>query len=161
MILYAQEAGERLDAFVAREVPGMTRSAAQRLLEEGCVTVNGKPAKKNYKLSAGDAVEVTVPDPEPVDIKPKDIPLDIVYEDDDMLLINKPAGLVVHPGHGHFHGTLVNALAYHLGLRQGPDAEDDRMGILVQYQCAWQDADGNGKLWNGGAIYPGKSVPHA
>ena len=115
MILYAQEAGERLDAFVAREVPGMTRSAAQRLLEEGCVTVNGKPAKKNYKLSAGDAVEVTVPDPEPVDIKPKDIPLDIVYEDDDVVVINKPKGLVVHPAAGHQDDTLVNGLMYAMG----------------------------------------------
>ena len=115
MILYAQEAGERLDAFVAREVAGMTRSAAQRLLEEGCVTVNGKPAKKNYKLSAGDAVEVTVPDPEPVDIKPKDIPLDIVYEDDDVVVINKPKGLVVHPAAGHQDDTLVNGLMYAMG----------------------------------------------
>ena len=115
MILYAQEVGERLDAFIAREVTGMTRSAAQRLLEEGCVTVNGKPAKKNYKLSAGDAVEVTVPDPEPVDIKPKDIPLDIVYEDDDVVVINKPKGLVVHPAAGHQDDTLVNGLMYAMG----------------------------------------------
>ena len=115
MILYAQEAGQRLDAFIAGEVPGMTRSAAQRLLEEGCVTVNGKPAKKNYKLAAGDAVEVTVPDPEPVDIKPKDIPLDIVYEDEDVVVINKPKGLVVHPAAGHQDDTLVNGLMYAMG----------------------------------------------
>ena len=115
MILYAQEAGQRLDAFVACEVPGLTRSAAQRLLEEGCVTVNGKPARKNYKLSVGDAVEVTVPDPEPVDIQAKEIPLDIVYEDDDVVVINKPKGLVVHPAAGHQDDTLVNGLMYAMG----------------------------------------------
>ena len=131
MILHADTTGERLDAFVARSAPGLTRSAAQRLLEEGCVTVNGKPAKKNYKLTEGDEVAVTVPDPEPVDIQAKEIPLDIVYEDDDVLVLNKKAGMVVHPGHGHFSGTLVNALAHHLGISQGPDADDERMGVLV------------------------------
>ena len=96
-------------------MPGLTRSAAQRLLEEGCVTVNGKPARKNYKLSVGDAVEVTVPDPEPVDIQAKEIPLDIVYEDDDVVVINKPKGLVVHPAAGHQDDTLVNGLMYAMG----------------------------------------------
>ena len=115
MTLYADTAGQRLDAFVAQSVPGLTRSAAQRLLEEGCVTVNGKPAKKNYKLSDGDAVTITVPDPEPVDIQPKEIPLDIVYEDEDVVVINKPKGLVVHPAAGHQDDTLVNGLMYAMG----------------------------------------------
>ncbi len=115
MILYADTPGERLDAFVARATPGLTRSAAQRLLEEGCVTVNGKAAKKNYKLSAGDEVTVTVPDPEPVDIQAKEIPLDIVYEDEDVVVINKPKGLVVHPAAGHQDDTLVNGLMYAMG----------------------------------------------
>ena len=115
MTLYADIPGERLDAFVARSVPGLTRSAAQRLLEEGCVTVNGKSAKKNYKLSADDAVAVTVPDPEPVDIQAKEIPLDIVYEDEDVVVINKPKGLVVHPAAGHQDDTLVNGLMYAMG----------------------------------------------
>jgi len=115
MILYADIPGERLDAFVARCVPGLTRSAAQRLLEEGCVTVNGKPAKKNYKLAANDEVAVTVPEPEPVDIQAKEIPLDIVYEDQDVVVINKPKGLVVHPAAGHQDDTLVNGLLYAMG----------------------------------------------
>ena len=115
MILYADIPGERLDAFVARCVPGLTRSAAQRLLEEGCVTVNGKPAKKNYKLAANDEVAVTVPEPEPVDIQAKEIPLDIVYEDQDVVVINKPKGLVVHPAAGHQDDTLVNGLMYAMG----------------------------------------------
>ena len=115
MILYADIAGERLDAFVARTVPGLTRSAAQRLLEEGCVTVNGKPAKKNYKLGVNDEVTVVVPEPEPVDIQPKEIPLDIVYEDEDVVVINKPKGLVVHPAAGHQDDTLVNGLMYAMG----------------------------------------------
>ena len=115
MTLYADMPGERLDAFVARCVPGLTRSAAQRLLEEGCVTVNGKPAKKNYKLLAEDAVSVTVPDPEPVDIQAKEMPLDIVYEDADVVVINKPKGLVVHPAAGHQDDTLVNGLMYAMG----------------------------------------------
>ena len=115
MILHADTTGERLDAFVARSAPGLTRSAAQRLLEEGCVTVNGKPAKKNYKLTEGDEVAVTVPDPEPVDIQAKEIPLDIVYEDEDVVVINKPKGLVVHPAAGHQDDTLVNGLMYAMG----------------------------------------------
>ena len=115
MTLYADIPGERLDAFVARCVPGLTRSAAQRLLEEGCITVNGKPAKKNYKLSADDEVVVTVPEPEPVDIQAKEIPLDIVYEDEDVVVINKPKGLVVHPAAGHQDDTLVNGLMYAMG----------------------------------------------
>ena len=115
MILHADTTGERLDAFVARSAPGLTRSAAQRLLEEGCVTVNGKPAKKNYKLTEGDKVAVTVPDPEPVDIQAKEIPLDIVYEDEDVVVINKPKGLVVHPAAGHQDDTLVNGLMYAMG----------------------------------------------
>ena len=115
MTLYADIAGERLDAFIARSVPGLTRSAAQRLLEDGCVTVNGKPAKKNYKLTINDEIAVTVPDPGPVDIQAKEMPLDIVYEDDDVVVINKPKGLVVHPAAGHQDDTLVNGLMYAMG----------------------------------------------
>ena len=115
MTLYAQEDGQRLDAFIAGAIPELTRSAVQRLIEENCVTVNGKPVKKNYKLSAGDAVTVTVPEPEPVDIVAKEMPLDIVYEDADVVVINKPKGLVVHPAAGHQDDTLVNGLMYALG----------------------------------------------
>ena len=111
----ADQAGERADAFLARTVEELTRSAAQRLLEEGSVTLNGKTLKKNYKTTPGDVLEVVLPDPEPVDVVPQDIPLDVVYEDSDVIVINKPVGMVVHPAPGHPDGTLVNALMYHCG----------------------------------------------
>ena len=113
--LIADRAGERADAFLARTVPDLTRSAAQRLLEEGAVTVNGVAVKKNYKTNPGDQVVFTLPDPEPIDVQPQDIPLDVVFEDDDVIVVNKPVGLVVHPAPGHPDGTLVNALLYHCG----------------------------------------------
>ncbi len=113
MMLSADLAGERLDAFLARRVENMSRSSAQKLLEEGCVRRNGKTGKKNDKLSVGDQIEVEIPEPKEVDIVPnKDIPLDIVYEDEDVLVINKPKGLVVHPAAGHQNDTLVNGLLY-------------------------------------------------
>ena len=112
MILIADMAGERLDAFVARAAEGLTRSAAQRLIEEGYVNRNGKPAKKNDKLNIGDEISVTLPEAKPVDIVPKEIPLEIVYEDEDVLVINKPKGLVVHPAAGHQDDTLVNGLLF-------------------------------------------------
>ncbi len=112
MILYADTAAERLDAFLARSVEGLTRSGAQKLLEEGCVLLRGKPGRKNDKLSPGDEIRVTLPEPKEVEIPARDIPLDIVYEDDDVLVINKPKGLVVHPAAGHQDDTLVNALLF-------------------------------------------------
>ena len=112
MILYADISGERLDAFLARSAEGLTRSAAQRLLEEGCVTRNGKPGRKNDKLNIGDEISVDIPEPKETDIVAKDIPLEIVYEDDDVLVINKPKGLVVHPAAGHQEDTLVNGLLF-------------------------------------------------
>ena len=115
MILIADIPGERLDAFLARSVEGLTRSAAQRLLEEGNVLHNGRPGKKNAKLAVGDEISVTVPEPKEVDIVPKEIPLDIVYEDEDVVVLNKPKGLVVHPAAGHQDDTLVNGLLYALG----------------------------------------------
>ena len=115
MILFADTAGERLDAFLARSVENLSRSSAQKLLEDGCVLRNGKPGKKNDKLNIGDEISVTVPEPKSVDIVAKDIPLDIVYEDADVLVINKPKGLVVHPAAGHQDDTLVNGLLYAMG----------------------------------------------
>ena len=115
MILYGELPGERLDAFLSRQVEGLTRSAAQRLLEDGCVTLRGKPGKKNDKVQPGDEIRLTIPEPEPVDIAPKEMPLDIVYEDEDVLVINKPKGLVVHPAPGHTEDTLVNGLLYAKG----------------------------------------------
>ena len=121
MTLFADLAGERLDAFLARSVEGLSRSAAQKLIEDGLVTRCGKPGKKNDKLNVGDAVSYEIPVPKAVDITPKEMPLDIVYEDDDLLVINKPKGLVVHPAAGHSDDTLVNGLLYALG--------DDLSGI--------------------------------
>ena len=115
MILTADISGERLDAFLARAVPELTRSAAQKLIEEGNVLRGGKKAKKNDKLNAGDEITVTIPEPKEVDIQAKEIPLDIVYEDDDVAVINKPKGLVVHPAAGHQDDTLVNGLLYAMG----------------------------------------------
>ena len=121
MTLFADIAGERLDAFLARSVESLSRSSAQKLLEEGCVLRNGKPGKKNDKLNTGDEISVTIPEPKPVDIVPRKIPLDIIYEDEDVLVINKHKGLVVHPAAGHQDDTLVNGLLYAMG--------DDLSGI--------------------------------
>ena len=110
-----EDTGTRLDAWLAGQLPDVTRSAAARLCEEGRVTAAGKPLAKNYRLGGGEAVSVTLPDPEPVDVAPQDIPLDVVYEDSDVIVVNKPVGMVVHPAPGHPDGTLVNALLYHCG----------------------------------------------
>ena len=115
MILHADIPGERLDAFLARCAENLTRSAAQKLIEEGQVTRNVKPGKKNDKLNMGDAVEYTIPEPKEVDIRPTEMALEIVYEDEDVLVINKPQGLVVHPAAGHQDDTLVNGLLYAMG----------------------------------------------
>ena len=124
MIFVADISGERLDAFLARSAEGLTRSAAQRLIDEGCVTRNGKPGKKNDKLNVGDTVAVEIPEAKPVDILPTEIPLNIVYEDDDLLVINKPKGLVVHPAAGHQEDTLVNGLLFsHAGQLSGINGE--------------------------------------
>ena len=94
--------------------------------------MNDKVVKANYIVRPGDVVTFVMPyERRGLEILPEDIPLNIVHEDDDVLVIDKPAGMVVHPGHGHFSGTLVNALAFHLGISQGPDAQDERMGVLV------------------------------
>ena len=121
MTLIADTAGERLDAFLARCADNLSRSAAQKLIEEGAVKRNGKPGKKNDKLNIGDAIEYEIPEAKPVDIVPTEMKLDIVYEDDDLLVINKPKGLVVHPAAGHQDDTLVNGLMHALG--------DDLSGI--------------------------------
>ena len=115
LTLTTDRAGERADALLARSVPDLTRSAAQRLLERGAVTCQGRPVKKNDRLTPGQTLEVLLPDPEPVELVPQDIPLDIVYEDGDVIAVNKPVGMVVHPAPGHPDGTLVNALLYHCG----------------------------------------------
>ena len=104
---------QRLDAFLASSLDGLTRSQAARLIESGEVAVNGRAVSKSYKLAGGEDVAVTLPEPEPVEAVPQDIPLDVVYEDADVIVVNKPSGMVVHPAPGHPDGTLVNALLYH------------------------------------------------
>ncbi len=106
--------GVRLDVFVS-ENENITRSAAQKIIDDGGVIVNGKSAAKNYRIRSGDMIEVSIPEPEPDDAVPENIPLDIVYEDSDVIVINKPQGMVVHPAAGNETGTLVNALLYHCG----------------------------------------------
>ena len=107
--------GKRLDAYLADTLDDLTRSAAANLIEAGAVTVSGKTAAKSYKIAGGETVEVTLPEPEPIDAVPQNIPLDVVYEDGDVIVVNKPSGMVVHPAPGHADGTLVNALLYHCG----------------------------------------------
>ena len=104
---------KRLDKIVVDLADGITRSAAQRLIDGGNVTVNGETKNKNYISRLGDEIVVTVPDAVPLEAKAENIPLDIVYEDDDLLVVNKPKGMVVHPANGNWEGTLVNALLYH------------------------------------------------
>ena len=130
MIFYADTAGERLDSFLARSMEGFTRSGVQKLLEEGCVLLNGKPGKKNARLEPGDAISVTVPELKEVEIAPKEIPLDIVYEDEDVLVLNKPKGLVVHPAAGHEDDTLVNGLLFARGDSLSGINGEKRPGIV-------------------------------
>ena len=115
LIITADQASERVDVLLSRLIENMTRSAAAKLLEEGAVLLAGKPVKKNYKTSIGDVLEVFLPEPEPVEAIAQNIPLDVVYEDNDVIIVNKPVGMVVHPAAGHPDGTLVNALLYHCG----------------------------------------------
>ena len=122
----------RVDKYMSTHLEDTSRHRAQLAIKAGYVKVNGKTAKANMTVRPGDIIQFVMPyRRRGVEILPEDIPLDIVYEDDDVLVVNKPAGMVVHPGHGHFSGTLVNALCFHLGLSQGPEGEDERMGILV------------------------------
>ncbi len=113
-VLQAEEfVGERIDKFLSCRLEEVSRSYIQKLIKEGHVSVNGKPVKANYKLGAGDEISVEIPEAKEPDILPEDIPLDILYEDQDILVVNKPKGMVVHPAAGHYSGTLVNALMYH------------------------------------------------
>ena len=130
MTLYPEIGGERLDAYLARVVEELTRSSAQKLIEEGCVQRNGKPAKKNDKLNVGDEITLTIPKPKEVDIVPTEMDLDIVYEDEDVLVLNKPKGLVVHPAAGHSDDTLVNGLLYALGDKLSGINGELRPGIV-------------------------------
>ena len=108
-----ERSGERIDKFIGANVEELSRSSAAALIDSGSVTVNGKSVAKNYKTRNGDKITVNVPEPKELETEPENIPLDIVYEDGDLLVVNKPKGMVVHPAPGNYSGTLVNALLYH------------------------------------------------
>ncbi|MCF0232095.1 MAG: RluA family pseudouridine synthase, partial [Enterococcus sp.] len=124
---------QRIDKWLIDQGVDISRSVIQKLISDGNITVNGKSCEKNTKLKDGDNIEVTFEEEKETEIIPQHFDLDIVYEDDDVLVVNKEAGMVVHPGHGNFEGTLVNALAHYLGITPCEEDEegDDRMGILV------------------------------
>lgn len=111
----AEEAGLRLDRFLSRTVPDLTRSAAEKWIAQGLAAKNGRPLGKSYRCAEGDAIEIRIPDPVPLRVEPEELPLDIAYEDGDLLVVDKPQGMVVHPAAGHPGGTLVNALLAHCG----------------------------------------------
>ena len=115
MTATAERDGERLDALLSSAMPELSRSFIQQLIAQGAVTVNGRRAKKSDRPQMGDAIEVILPEAKPLEVTAQDIPLDIVYEDEDVIVVNKPRGMVVHPAPGHEDGTLVNALLYHCG----------------------------------------------
>jgi len=126
----SENAGKRLDSFLAEQVDGLTRSAAARLLEEGCVCIDGKLPAKSYKLTGSECITLTLPEPENTDIAAQDIPLDIIYEDEDVIVVNKAVGMVVHPAPGHSDGTLVNALLHHCGDSLSGIGGERRPGIV-------------------------------
>ena len=114
-ISYVADENIRIDRFIASHLEGVTRSHIQKLIDDGFILVDGKIVKSNYKLKNGQNIEVTVPKAKQLDIKAEDIKLDIVYEDEHMLVVNKPQNMVVHPAAGNYEGTLVNALMHHCG----------------------------------------------
>ena len=129
-IITVEKSGDRIDALLAQNAEGLTRSAAQRLIEDGAVLVNGSTVKKNYKCSAGDIVEFSLPEAQEVELVPQDIPIEIVYEDSDVAVINKDRGMVVHPAPGHPDGTLVNALMFRCGESLSGIGGEKRPGIV-------------------------------
>jgi len=106
---------ERIDIYLTRSIENATRTKVQKAIEEGTVLVNGKQVKASHKVQKGESILITLPKEPPPDIVPENIPLDIVFEDEFLLVVNKPAGMVVHPAFGNYSGTLVNALLYHYG----------------------------------------------
>ena len=125
-----EDTGTRLDSFLSRRVEGLTRSAAARLLAEGCVTCDGAVPGKSYRIAGGEELCVTLPEAEEPEAVPQDIPLDVVYEDEDVIVVNKPVGMVVHPAPGHPDGTLVNALLHHCGDSLSGIGGEKRPGIV-------------------------------
>lgn len=128
--LIGENPPERADIFLARMLPHLSRATAQKLMEQGLVTLNGNPVNKKDKITESMELSVTLPDPEPLEALPENIPLDIVYEDEDVIVVNKPVGMVVHPAPGHWSGTLVNALLYHCGNSLSGIGGVQRPGIV-------------------------------
>ena len=124
------EEGDRIDRYLAEEMPERSRSYLQKLIKEQYIKVNNKPVKANYRLVLGDRVEVCIPEAKEPDIEPENIPLDILYEDEDVIVVNKPKQMVVHPAPGHYSGTLVNALMYHCGNELSGINGTSRPGIV-------------------------------
>ena len=125
-----EDVGTRIDVFLAENMEDLSRSGVQKLIDEGLITLNGGKTKANYKLREKDIIDVTVPEAKEVEILPEDIPLDILYEDSDVIVVNKPQGMVVHPAPGHFSGTLVNALMFHCGEELSGINGEKRPGIV-------------------------------
>ena len=126
----ATESGERIDALLAHEIDALTRSQAARLIADGAVTLRCEPLKKNHRVAAGDVYVVEVPEPEETALVPQNIPLDVAFEDADVIVVNKPRGMVVHPAPGHPDSTLVNALLYHCGDSLSGVGGEKRPGIV-------------------------------
>ena len=132
MVVDEGQAPMRIDRYMSTHMEDTSRSRVQNALKESFVYVGDTVVKANYIVRPGDVIKFVMPyRRRGCEVIPQDIPLNIVYEDDDVLVVNKPAGMVVHPGHGNYDGTLVNALSHYLGISQGPDSDDERMGILV------------------------------
>lgn len=125
-----EDAGKRLDAFLAEQIDGWSRSRLQKLIENGDVLVNEKDAKPSYKIREGDEIDIDLTEAPPERFEPENIPLDIVFEDEYLAVINKPAGMVVHPGAGITSGTLANAIAWHFEIRDPQSAIRNRIGIV-------------------------------
>lgn len=128
--IIAEESGERIDALLAHTIAGLSRSAAQRLIEQGAVLLDGRTVQKNTRCDPGARITVRMPMTEDVPLIPQEIPLDVVYEDDDLIVVNKPRGMVVHPAPGHPDGTLVNALLWHCGDSLSGIGGERRPGIV-------------------------------
>ena len=128
--IIAEESGERIDALLAHMVDGMSRSAAQRLIEQGAVLLDGRPVQKNTRCDAGTQISVVLPEAQDIPLRPQNLPLDVIYEDDDLIVVNKPRGMVVHPAPGHPDGTLVNALLWHCGDSLSGVGGERRPGIV-------------------------------
>ncbi len=130
LLITAEESGDRIDALLARNIEGLSRSQAQRLLESGLVRMDGAAVRKNYRCIAGDRFDVTLPAAEDLPLLAQDLPLDVVFEDSDVIVVNKPRGIVVHPAPGHPDGTLVNALLFHCGDTLSGIGGERRPGIV-------------------------------